>query len=306
MEAAAAPTRAAEAEELAPAAECRARAGLPNSFAKLRAGGEVRIAYLGGSITAQDGWRPKTLNWFQEQFRPAKLSQINAAIGGTGSDLGVFRLKHDVLDQNPDLFFVEFAVNDAGAPVQQILRCMEGIVRQTWRRDPRTDICFVYTLAGNMLQTLQAGHFPCSATAMEKVADHYGIPSIHLGLEVARLEKAGKLIFKGDKPKTDAERAAVADKILFSPDAVWPAGADSGEAKRLQAGEFNSWFDLGAHARGRLHGRLHRAGGVAEFPNVTARFVCTDTNPARWVATKPAGFKLKGRKRPKEMASLRA
>ena len=92
-------------EELAAAAECHARGGLPNFFAKLRAGGEVRIAYLGGSITAQEGWRPKTLNWFQEQFPLAKVSQINAAIGGTGSDLGVFRLKQDVLDQRPDLLF---------------------------------------------------------------------------------------------------------------------------------------------------------------------------------------------------------
>ena len=232
----AAPTQArtAEAEELAPAAECRERGGLPNFFAKLQTGGEVRIAYLGGSITAQEGWRPKTLGWFQEQFPSAKVSEINAAIGGTGSDLGVFRLNHDVLDQKPDLLFVEFAVNDAGAPVQQIYRCMEGIIRQTWKHDPSTDICFVYTLAGNMLQTLQEGHFPRSASAMEKLAEHYGIPSIHLGMEVARLEKAGKLIFKGDKPKTEAEKVAVAGKILFSPDAVHPY-TDSGHQLYLEA-----------------------------------------------------------------------
>ncbi len=205
-----------------PAVECRARGGLPNFLAKLNRGAEVRIAYFGGSITAQDGWRPKTLNWFREKFPAAKISEINAAIGGTGSDLGVFRLKHDVLDQDPDLLFVEFAVNDAGAPVEQVHRCMEGIVRQTWKHDPATDICFVYTVAGNMLETLQQERFPRSAGAMEAVADHYRIPSIHLGLEVARLEKAGKLIFKGDKPKTESEKATLADKILFSPDAVHP------------------------------------------------------------------------------------
>jgi hypothetical protein len=174
------------------------------------------------------------LNWFRGQFPSAKVSEINAAIGGTGSDLGAFRLKHDVLDQSPDLLFVEFAVNDGGAPVPQIYRCMEGIVRQTWRHDPRTDICFVYTLAGNMLQTLQQGRFPRSASAMEKVADHYGIPSIHLGLEVARLERAGKLVFKGDKPKTEAEKIALGDKILFSPDAVHPY-TDSGHQLYLEA-----------------------------------------------------------------------
>src|SRR5258708_6271371 len=100
---------------LAPAVECTARGGVPNFFSKLAAGKEVHIAYFGGSITAQEGWRPKTLAYFQKQYPGAKISQINAAIGGTGSDLGVFRLKQDVLDHQPDLVFVEFAVNDGGA-----------------------------------------------------------------------------------------------------------------------------------------------------------------------------------------------
>jgi lysophospholipase L1-like esterase len=224
----------ASIDELVPAVECRERDGLPNVLAKLKAGAEVRIAYLGGSITAQDGWRPKTLNWFRQRFPNAKVSEINAAIGGTGSDLGVFRLQHDALEHKPDLLFVEFAVNDGGAPPEQIYRCMEGIVRQTWKQDAATDICFLYTVAGNMLETLQQGRFPSSASAMEKVAEHYGIPSIHMGLEVARLEKAGKLIFKGDKPKTDAEKAALGDKILFSPDVVHPY-TDTGHQLYLEA-----------------------------------------------------------------------
>src|SRR5436189_4786807 len=103
-------SHAAASEELVTAVECRERGGLPNVLAKLKAGLEVRIAYLGGSITAQDGWRPKTLNWFRDHFAPARVIEINAAIGGTGSDLGVFRLQHDVLDQRPDLLFIEFAV----------------------------------------------------------------------------------------------------------------------------------------------------------------------------------------------------
>ena len=222
------------ADELVPAVECRERGGLPNVVAKLKRGADVSIAYLGGSITAQDGWRPKTLNWLRQKFPGVKISEINAAIGGTGSDLGVFRLQHDVLDHKPDLLFVEFAVNDGGASTGQIYRCMEGIVRQTWKKDPLVDICFVYTLAGNMLETLQQGNFPHSASAMEKVADHYGIPSIHMGLEVARLAKAGKLIFKGEQPRSEAEKAALGDKILFSPDGVHPY-TDTGHELYLAA-----------------------------------------------------------------------
>ena len=58
-----------------PAVECQARGGLPNFFAKLNAGGEVKIAYLGGSITAQEGWRPLTLRWFQEHFPSARSTR---------------------------------------------------------------------------------------------------------------------------------------------------------------------------------------------------------------------------------------
>ena len=102
------------ADDLVPAQECRPRAGLPNFLAKANTpGAAVKIGYLGGSITAQNGWRPKTLAHFQKTWPQAKFSEINAAIGGTGSDLGVFRLKQDVLDHQPDLLFVEFAVNDA-------------------------------------------------------------------------------------------------------------------------------------------------------------------------------------------------
>ncbi|MCX6904006.1 MAG: GDSL-type esterase/lipase family protein [Verrucomicrobia bacterium] len=214
-------------------AECQPRGGLPNVFSKLKRAEPVRIGYLGGSITAQEGWRVKTLEWFQRQYPKAQVTEINAAIGGTGSDLGVFRLRHDVLEHQPDLLFVEVAVNDAGAAPERIYRSMEGIVRQTWRDHPATDICFVYTIAGNMLETLKEGRLPRSYTAMDQIAAHYDIPSINLGLEAARLEKEGKLIFKRAKPKTKEDKEALAGKILFSPDGVHPY-ADTGHQVYLE------------------------------------------------------------------------
>ena len=198
------------------------RGGLPNIFAKLQKGGEVNIAYLGGSITAQPGYRVKTFEWFKKEYPQAKLTEINAAIGGTGSDLGVFRVGQDVLAHKPDLMFVEFAVNDGGAAPEQIHRCMEGIVRQTWRANPQTDICFVYTIANNMVDEWKTGKLPRSVTAMEQLAEHYGIPSIHFGLEIAKLAAADRLIVAGPLPKTDAERAALGNKIVFAPDKVHP------------------------------------------------------------------------------------
>ncbi len=178
-----------------PAQKIRPREGIGHVLAKIRAGQKVTVAYLGGSITAANGWRPKTTAWLQKTFPAAKFEEIHAAIGGTGSDLGVFRLGHDALQFNPDLLFVEFAVNDGGAAPGAIWRNMEGIVRQTWRKDPQTDIVFAYTIHENMIDEVKKGLCPQSASAMELLADFYGIPSVNFQVPVVELLQQDKLVF---------------------------------------------------------------------------------------------------------------
>ena len=202
----------------------RPRGGMPNVLAKLKAGGEVRIAYFGGSITAQRGWRVKTLTWFQETFPKAKVVEINAAIGGTGSSLGVYRAGQDVLAHKPNLVFVEFAVNDGGAQPRAIWQAMEGIVRQIWKADPTTDVCYVYTIhTRGMPKDYVKGLCPRSASAMELLADHYAIPSINVGLRIVELHEAGRLVYKAQTdPKTHKRLPAPAGKILFANDDCHP------------------------------------------------------------------------------------
>ena len=193
------------------AAELRVRDGLPNFFAKLAGGKTVRIAYLGGSITAAKGWRSKTFAWFKSQFTNADLIEINAAISGTGSEFGACRIAVDVLSQNPDLVFMEHRVNGGG---DHETKSVEGIIRQIWLHNPRTDICLIYTISQGMLKDLQAGETPVFGAVMETVANAYGVPSIDLGVEIAKREKTGTLIFKGTN--------AVAGKLVFSKDGVHP------------------------------------------------------------------------------------
>ena len=208
---------------LVDAQEVRARGGLPNFLLKAQTtGAELKIGYLGGSITAQNGWRVQTLAHFRKAYPQSTFAEINAAIGGTGSGLGVFRVQQDVLSKGPDLLFVEFAVNDGGADPRDIIRWMEGIVRQTWKANPKCDICFVYTVTEALSGPMLEGKLQRSASAMEKVADFYGIPTITLGMEVAKLAKAGKLVWRAPLPKTDAEKAALGDKFVFAPDSVHP------------------------------------------------------------------------------------
>ena len=208
--------------ELVPAKLCQVRDGLGNVFAKLEAGKAVRVAYFGGSITAQQGWRPKTLKWLQGQYPQAQVTETNAAIGGTGSGLGVYRYGHDVLAHKPDLVFVEFAVNDGGARPEDIYRGMEGIVRQTWTADPTIDICYVYTFRVGYERDLDKGLCPRAASADEKLAAHYGIPSINVAMRIATLAREGKLAFKGSRPAKGQAGDAQTGKLVFSTDGVHP------------------------------------------------------------------------------------
>ena len=193
--------------------ECRIRDGLPNFFEKIKNGSEpVKIVFLGGSITnANNGWRDKILSRFKQQYPSKDFIGINAAISGTGSGFAACRLETDVLHLSPDLIFVEFRAN-GGEGVEK--PSVESIVRQTWRTDQSVDICFVYTVTESMRENIRSGKNTSFGTVMEQVANHYGLPSIDLGVDVIEKERNGQLIFKADVP--------VEGKILFSKDGTHP------------------------------------------------------------------------------------
>ncbi len=176
----------------------------------------ITIAFLGGSITqAEHGWRDKIFNWITSQYPQTAFKQINAGIGGTGSDLGVYRLNEQVLKYKPDLLFVEFAVNDYNFSRTSILRSMEGIVRKTFIANAATDICFVYTITSDMYELYKKDSIPHTVSVMEEIADYYKIPSINLGPNITRLVNAKQLFLKGNKPVLN-------DSTFFSADGTHP------------------------------------------------------------------------------------
>jgi lysophospholipase L1-like esterase len=159
------------------------------SFMMLKKEHKLTIGYFGGSITEGAGasnpdktcWRALTTAWFREQYPQAQITEVNAAIGGTGSDLGAFRIEQDLLSKHPDLVFVEFAVNDGGADPVRAARSMEGIIRHIWRSNPKTDIIFVYTTTESLAQAYDKGEIPAAIQTEQKIADYYGIPTINMG-----------------------------------------------------------------------------------------------------------------------------
>ena len=97
--------------------ECHPRKGWPYLKEKIHSyeatNGTLSLAFLGGSITGKpDCWRAQTLNLFRRLYPDVHWTEVNAAIGGTGSVFGACRVYQDVISYKPDLIFIEFAVND--------------------------------------------------------------------------------------------------------------------------------------------------------------------------------------------------
>lgn len=99
------------------------RADVP-SFAsfdrRARAGEPLSVVFFGGSLTwganssdpQRTSYRALMGQYLQKKYPKSSFTLHDAAIGGTGSNLGMFRLERDVLARQPDLVFLDFTVND--------------------------------------------------------------------------------------------------------------------------------------------------------------------------------------------------
>jgi lysophospholipase L1-like esterase len=180
------------------------------AFEKKKAG---RVAFMGGSITEMNGYRPMVSKWLEERFSKTKFEFINAGISSTCSTTGAFRLRRDVLDHGPiDLFFIEFAVNDdqdAGHSKEACIRGMEGLIRQVREKSPKTDVVVTYFVNQGMLEQLKQGKVPLPMAAHERVLEKYGVSRVHLARELAHQIKQGSFSwqkFGGTHPKEPGNR----------------------------------------------------------------------------------------------------
>ncbi len=176
------------------------RGDLQNARIQFERNKRGRVAFMGGSITEMNGYRPLVCNLLKERFPETNFTFIDAGISSTCSTTGAFRLERDVLSSGKvDLFFIEFAVNDdqdAGHTREACLRGMEGIVRHCLRHNPQMDIVITYFVNPGMLAQLQAGQTPLTIAAHGEVARAYDISTINLAKQVAEQITAGQLTWK--------------------------------------------------------------------------------------------------------------
>ncbi len=176
------------------------RAGLSNSIAAFESRKTGRVAFLGGSITYNPGWRDELMRYFRKRFPETEFDFIAAGIPSVGSNGHAFRLARDVLMRGSvDLVFVEAAVNDGTNIPDQgdlMLRSMEGVVRQLRKTNPSTDIVHMHFASAPALKAYAEGKVPLPIAQHEKVAKHYGCTSLNITHEVADRIAAGQFTWE--------------------------------------------------------------------------------------------------------------
>lgn len=181
-------------------------ARLASVFKRAEAGEELNVVYIGGSICAGAGadpggnWVSGVTDWFEKRFPKAKVTGVNAGVGGTGSDFGIMRLQKHVLNFDPDIVFIEFVSNDGAG--EKYRESYEALLRKFFEYGEDTAVIQVLVASINR----DNGHADVRRNHFE-FAEHYDLPNIdihrgvHAGVDTGLFD-FGDFTHDGDHPTT--------------------------------------------------------------------------------------------------------
>lgn len=163
---------------------------LKNVFKRADKGEEITVAYIGGSITegynsdVTKCWAQLSFNELSERFPRAKMNYVNAGMSGTPSIIGLIRCERDVIAPygNPDIVFIEFAVNDAQDSISK--EAYESLVKRMLGlpNNPAVILLFTQTDIGYNCQK-----------HMSEIGNNYGLPMISVPDSLGVEFKSGRM-----------------------------------------------------------------------------------------------------------------
>lgn len=188
---------------------------------KAAQGEKVTVAVIGGSITQgtiSSGSSDSSVenrrcyadiffSWWEETFPQTEFEFINAGIGATDSYLGVHRVQTDVLDYNPDIVLVEFAVNDANSVFYK--KTYDNLVRIIAKSANEPAILLLF-----MAQTNGAG----AQENQSNVGFSYSMPMVSYRNVIKEMMETGKYSDKelsSDEVHPSALGHAIAGEIIW-------------------------------------------------------------------------------------------
>ncbi len=207
---------------------------------RAQAGERLNVVFFGASLTwganASDpmltSYRGLMAQRLEAAYPKAHFKFWDAAIGGTSSQLGVFRFERDVLRRKPDLVFLDFTANDGiGDPNVERLASYESLVRRIIQDAHAPVVQVVFPFQWDV----QVGN---TDKFVREAAHHAISDAYHTAIGDAVM-LAQQLVKSGDAtlPKLwpfDGVHPGDAGYVIFA-DAAWQAFQDAVKAKLVCA-----------------------------------------------------------------------
>ena len=163
---------------------------IKNMMKKAARGGEIRIGFLGGSITLgclasspEKCYAHKVFEWFEETFPKTNFKYVNAGIGATDSQFGCARAEDDLLSFDPDICFVEYSVNDECE--EHYHETYEGLVRKILKSSPDRALMLVWNFRYDNGKNAEKYH--------SMIADRYNVPAVSLKTAILPSLESGEV-----------------------------------------------------------------------------------------------------------------
>jgi lysophospholipase L1-like esterase len=278
---------------------------LPNpSFAEFdrraRAGEPLDVVFFGASLTwganaadpNRSSYRAEIGRRLQQEYPGARFRFHDAAIGGTGSQLGVFRIDRDVLAHKPDLVFLDFSANDdITSDNPETLASYEAILRRLVAEARCPVVQVIFPFKWNVAAKSTAGmprrdaHLALAAAYGAAVGDAITLAIDRVGRGETTLEELWPV---------DGVHPCEAGYQLFA-DAAWDAfrlAVREERVCRVPAAMLHAETYMEAVRQPLSALKPLPAGWTAGRPNLTSAFF--DFLMSRWldeeaVAARPAG-----------------
>ncbi|HWT76819.1 MAG TPA: SGNH/GDSL hydrolase family protein [Mobilitalea sp.] len=188
---------------------------------KAQKGEKVTIAYIGGSITEGAGattsegcYAYQSYLYFKDTFGSGdggNVKFVNTGMGGTPSTLGIIRYDRDVTDYGqvqPDIVFIEFAVNDYQEPTNG--EAYESLIRKVLSAENQPAVILLFSVFKSRWN-MQDLYKP--------IGSAYNLPMISIKDAVVPELEAGQItdseFFIDDYHPTDFGHGIMADCVKY-------------------------------------------------------------------------------------------
>jgi len=170
---------------------------------KAMRGEDITLGVLGGSITMganvikedryAKAYSGLLREWLENTFN-VKVNLVNAGIGATTSTFGVHRIEKDLLQYNPDLVVLEYAVNETENDTTN--KTYEDCVRRILASGEDTALILLFTV-----RYTEANGYYNNQAAQITIGENYNLPMISYMDCIVPLVEDETLIWKGSTNK---------------------------------------------------------------------------------------------------------